>query len=68
MDPVRFDKNLDTIVGLGPAAVAGNDAADKRAEHEQANEKRKPTRGRTNCRAKIVDAEKFQMQPISNLI
>ncbi len=38
MDPVRFDKNLDTIFGLGPAFVGRDIAANKRAEHEQANE------------------------------
>ena len=49
MDPVRFDKNLDTIFGLSPAIVAGDEAANERAEHEQANEKRGPTHGRTYC-------------------
>lgn len=67
MDAVRFDKNLDAIFWLGPVIVAGDEAANERAEHEQTNEKRGPTNGRTYCRAKIVDAKKFQLQLISKL-
>jgi hypothetical protein len=49
MDAVCFDKNLDTIFGLGPAIVAGDEAANERADQKQANDKRRPTDRRSNC-------------------